>query len=659
MSAVETKIGAQISATEVAHVPHADIPASTTWDAIKYVYDHFAALVPSVGAAPKDAQYYTLASNATLTAETVIPAYIQTLLDDTTAATARTTLGLGSGDAPTFDGLTLTHATDDVSASITTAAGRFASYNLTSGAGATWTFGTQDDYASNVLVIRRSGVDKMLVGTTAFAPAAAAGMSLGTDSLPFSGLRLDGTLQATLDTAVTHQVTVEGTGVLKVFKNFTGGVDSTGHVANFSAFYDGDLNAVGTQGTTLNVYAGAGYNQTCTGNAHALSTVTEVRNCSNPGGAFMEFAAEFSWLGAQWLDALGGSTPTAYTNGDVAYWGRDYSVTGPHVGQEAYLSSETHYVAKYHATSTIDSTHMGTNGIAICTLPDSGPDFGSRAGQTSYAINDGVVITGYAGAVNSNPTDGNHASATTGFDVAFRAGGANGAGWTHQKTYSKIGIGFQALDYMSYGIDLNRRHPDSTGGAVYVRDGAGGVGIWQVPVNSDAYPFVVGKSYNGNQNIRIDNTNAGASATARIEFNTDAGDGHIQQVSTAAGNSTSFLAPGDLYLIAEGSGKFVQLSTNNTGRVRVTDSATFPVTTDGNALGTTSNMWSDLFLASGSVINWNNGDGTLTHAANVLTWDGVAQVFNEAGADLDFRIEGDTNANLFFVDASNDKIIIG
>lgn len=38
-----------------------------------------------------------------------------------------------------------------------------------------------------------------------------------------------------------------------------------------------------------------------------------------------------------------------------------------------------------------------------------------------------------------------------------------------------------------------------------------------------------------------------------------------------------------------------------------------PVTNDGAALGTASLQWSDLFLASGGVINWGNGNITLTH----------------------------------------------
>lgn len=50
-----------------------------------------------------------------------------------------------------------------------------------------------------------------------------------------------------------------------------------------------------------------------------------------------------------------------------------------------------------------------------------------------------------------------------------------------------------------------------------------------------------------------------------------------------------------------------------------------PTTNDGLALGTTAQMWSDLFLASGGVINWNNGDVLLTHSSGLLSLTGALQ----------------------------------
>ena len=46
--------------------------------------------------------------------------------------------------------------------------------------------------------------------------------------------------------------------------------------------------------------------------------------------------------------------------------------------------------------------------------------------------------------------------------------------------------------------------------------------------------------------------------------------------------------------------------------------------------------------------------------ANVTTLNTSGQVvFNDAGADVDFRVEGDTDANLLFVDASTDRVGVG
>lgn len=52
-----------------------------------------------------------------------------------------------------------------------------------------------------------------------------------------------------------------------------------------------------------------------------------------------------------------------------------------------------------------------------------------------------------------------------------------------------------------------------------------------------------------------------------------------------------------------------------------------PVSSDGATLGTTALQWSDLFLAEGGVINWDNGDVTVTQSGNTLTVAGGNLVF--------------------------------
>ena len=59
-----------------------------------------------------------------------------------------------------------------------------------------------------------------------------------------------------------------------------------------------------------------------------------------------------------------------------------------------------------------------------------------------------------------------------------------------------------------------------------------------------------------------------------------------------------------------------------TEALRLTATVLAPGATDSTALGTTALMFSDLFLASGGVINFNNGDVTLTHSTNALTLAG-------------------------------------
>lgn len=76
-----------------------------------------------------------------------------------------------------------------------------------------------------------------------------------------------------------------------------------------------------------------------------------------------------------------------------------------------------------------------------------------------------------------------------------------------------------------------------------------------------------------------------------------------------------------LSIDARGAGT-IRLGASSTGSIEFSRAAV-PTASDGVALGSGSLMWSDLYLASGGVINFNNGDVTITHSSNALTFGGL------------------------------------
>lgn len=83
---------------------------------------------------------------------------------------------------------------------------------------------------------------------------------------------------------------------------------------------------------------------------------------------------------------------------------------------------------------------------------------------------------------------------------------------------------------------------------------------------------------------------------------------------------------------------------------------------DGGALGSATKMWSDLFLASGGVINFNAGDLTLTHSANLLTLGGgdLQLGANNLGLTGSFGLTGSRILKGWFTDLEcTNSITIG
>lgn len=71
-------------------------------------------------------------------------------------------------------------------------------------------------------------------------------------------------------------------------------------------------------------------------------------------------------------------------------------------------------------------------------------------------------------------------------------------------------------------------------------------------------------------------------------------------------------------------------------RMELSPSTLYPTTSDGVSLGSSTKNWSDLFLASGGVINWAASDFTLTHSTGVLTASGslTAATFRSTSGGL-------------------------
>lgn len=108
-----------------------------------------------------------------------------------------------------------------------------------------------------------------------------------------------------------------------------------------------------------------------------------------------------------------------------------------------------------------------------------------------------------------------------------------------------------------------------------------------------------------------------ASAVNQWEI-TNSATGGVQKLQ-AAGDDAAIAVT-----LASKSTDPVNLEINGNTELTVDATSTSPGANDGNALGTTALQWSDLFLAEGAVINWDNGDATMTQSGNDITVAGIS-----------------------------------
>lgn len=131
--------------------------------------------------------------------------------------------------------------------------------------------------------------------------------------------------------------------------------------------------------------------------------------------------------------------------------------------------------------------------------------------------------------------------------------------------------------------------------------------------SASASALVVGA--NGGTNPVLKVSASAASVATGISITGAAAAGRVAVAVLSSGTDEG------LSIDAKGAGT-VRLGATSTGAVEFSRNAV-PTASDGAALGTTALQWSDVFLASGAVLNFANGDYTLTHSSATLTSSGT------------------------------------
>jgi hypothetical protein len=252
---------------------------------------------------------------------------------------------------------------------------------------------------------------------------------------------------------------------------------------------------------------------------------------------------------------------------------------------------------------TGDGTIEGTAGL---TFASNVLGVGTAANGTvqSNGNFDLILRTGNATTGNITITDGANGNIT----LAPNGVGAVSVQATGATTY------FSALNGSNYGeFEITPTYAQT--------------GVYDTSSNSE----IVLYAQDGASNITITDTSAGATGpilylyhnsaspaandnVGLIYFNGEDSAGNSQIYGTIAGTIVDATSASEAGKLVFGVGT----AGGSTNRLQLFNASLSPATNDGLTLGTTALQYSDLFLAEGGVINWDNGDVTLTQTGNVL-----------------------------------------
>lgn len=172
-------------------------------------------------------------------------------------------------------------------------------------------------------------------------------------------------------------------------------------------------------------------------------------------------------------------------------------------------------------------------------------------------------------------------------------------------------------------------------------------------------------TFAGNTSGSVTIQSAAAAGSWTLTLPTSGGtSGYV--LSTNGSGVTSWVAAGSgspggsdtqlQYNNAGGFGGITGATTNGTVVTLTSALATTafsPSSNDGAALGTTALQWSDLFAASGAVLNFNNGNYTITHSAGLLTFSNAATISGTVTGNTFVPTSSSAPTNGLYLPAAN------
>lgn len=153
----------------------------------------------------------------------------------------------------------------------------------------------------------------------------------------------------------------------------------------------------------------------------------------------------------------------------------------------------------------------------------------------------------------------------------------------------------------------------TTSTLVQYNDADGNYSDWAFNVAGNGIPSIIFQSTGGTLASPTASSNIQKSIISTYAYNSTPAQKLISSIETVLldGTADSEDAKITFEVITAGS---------QVNKLELIGSSLYPTANDGLALGIkNTNAYSDLFLASGGIIDWNNGNATLTHSAGILS----------------------------------------